>query len=163
MPQGYSLTQICLHWIVALLVLAQFLNNDAIGAAWRAIRRGNPEVPGGALVTLHVVTGIAILAFTLWRIALRLRNGTPPAPAEEPRILQIVAAATHGLLYLLLLVLPLSGLAAWVGGIAPAGEAHEMLTNVLLVLVGLHAVGALYQRFILKTDVVTRMLRPAAR
>ena len=58
--QGYSLAQISLHWIVALLVLAQFLNDEAIGAAWRAIRRGEAAIPGGFLVTAHVVVGIAI-------------------------------------------------------------------------------------------------------
>ena len=33
---------------------------------------------------------------------------------------------------------------------------------VLLALVVLHIAGALYQRFILKTDVMTRMVKPAA-
>lgn len=158
MPNGYTLTQVRLHWVVALLVLAQFLNDDAIGGAWRAFRRGSAEVAGGLLVTLHVVVGIAILIFALWRISLRLSNGTPPAPAEEPRALQIVAAATHGLLYLALIALPLTGLAAWFGGIGSAGEVHEIMTNALLALVGLHVLGALYQRFVLKTDVLNRML-----
>lgn len=85
MSKGYSLAQISLHWIIALLVLAQFLNDDAIGAAWRAIRRGAAEVPGGVLVTAHVVAGIAILALVLWRLGLRLTRGAPPAPPTSPR------------------------------------------------------------------------------
>ena len=87
-----------LHWAIALLVLAQFLNDEAIGAAWRALRRGDAEVPGGFLVTAHVFVGVAILLFSLWRIALRVTRGAPPAPAEEPRPLRLLAAATHGLL-----------------------------------------------------------------
>lgn len=161
MPKGYSATQIGLHWAVALLVLVQFLNNGAIGAAWRALRRGDAEVPGGFLVAAHVFVGIAILVFALWRITLRVTRGAPPAPAEEPRPLRLIAAATHGLLYLLLLAVPFSGLAAWFGGVAPAAGAHEVLKTALMLIVFLHIAGALYQRFVLKSDVVTRMLRPA--
>lgn len=159
MPLGYSRTQIALHWTIAVLVLAQFLNDDAIGAAWRALRRGT-EAAGGALVTAHVVVGIAILALVVWRIALRLNRGAPPPPADEPRPLQIVAAATHGTLYLLLLAVPLTGIAAWFGGIGPAAGLHGMLKTALMLLVVLHIAGALYQRFVLKSDVVTRMLSP---
>lgn len=159
MPKGYSSTQIALHWIVALLVLVQFLNTDAIGAAWHAVRRGLDVVPGGLLVTAHVIGGIAILTFAIWRIALRLTRGAPPPPADDPRTLRYAAAATHGLLYLLLLLVPLSGLAAWFGGVAPAGEAHEILKTLLLVVVLLHIAGALYQRFVLRSEVLQRMVR----
>lgn len=161
MPTGYSRTQIALHWTIALLVLLQFLNDDAIGAAWRALRRGT-EPAGGALATAHVVAGIAILVLAVWRIALRLTRGAPPPPAEEARPLRIVAAATHGTLYLLLLAVPLTGLAAWFGGIRPAAGLHETLKTVLMLLIFLHIAGALFQRFVLKTDVVTRMIRPQA-
>ncbi len=108
MPKGYSISQIRLHWLVAVLVLAQFLNEDAIGAAWRAFRRGAAEIPGGPLVLAHVWGGVAILGFVLWRITLRLTRGAPPLPPEEPRMLRIVAAATHGTLYLLLLLVPVN-------------------------------------------------------
>ena len=41
--KSFSLPQILLHWIVALLVLLQFLNDDAVGRALRALRRdGTP-------------------------------------------------------------------------------------------------------------------------
>lgn len=161
MRQGYSPTQIALHWTVALLVLAQFVNDDAIGAAWRALARGAAEVPGGFLVTAHVAGGIAILAFALWRIGLRLTRGTPPAPPEEPRVLRIVAALTHGALYLLLLLVPLSGLAAWFGSVREAAGAHETLKTLLMLAVFLHVAGALFQQFVLRSDVVARMVRPA--
>ncbi len=163
MSSGHSRTRIALHWLVAGLVLVQFLDDGAIGSAWRAIRRGAETVPGGLLVTAHIVAGISVLAFALWRIALRFRSGAPPPPSEEPRALRIVAAATHGALYLLLLVVPLSGLAAWYGGVAKAGDIHELLTTLLMWLIFLHIAGALYQHFILRSQVVVRMLRPAPR
>ena len=159
MHQGYSRTQIALHWTIAVLILAQFLNDDAIGTAWRAVRRGT-EAAGGVPATVHLLAGIAILALVIWRIALRLTRGAPPPPAEESRPLRIAAAATHGTLYLLLLALPLTGLAAWYGGIGPAAGLHETLKTVLMLLIFLHIGGALFQQFVLKSGVVARMLRP---
>jgi cytochrome b561 len=160
MPRGFSLPQILLHWIVAVLVLLQYLNDDAIGAAWRTLRRGAEEVPGGFLVTAHVVVGSAILVFVVWRIGLRLARGVPPPPDDEPLLLRAAAAATHLLLYALLLLLPLSGLAAWFGGFGGAIDLHRLMTTLLLSLVAVHLGGALYQRFVLRSHVLGRIVRP---
>ena len=165
MPIRFSPAQIGLHWLTALLVLVQFLNDHAIGRAFRATMRRAAEIPGGWLVTAHVVIGVAIFVFAFWRIALRLKRGAPPAPIGEPRALQRVAAATHGLLYGLLVLLPLSGLVAWFGAVGPAAEVHELLKSVLLAVIALHVAGTLYQQFVLRSGVVARMLpgRGAAR
>ncbi len=161
MAKNYSTAQIGLHWIVAILVLAQFLNNGAIGEAWRAIRRGAEEVPGGPMVAAHVLIGVAILVLALWRIALRLLRGAPPPPADEPRGLRIAAAATHGALYLLLALLPVTGLVAWFADVGAAADAHEALKTLLLLLVAAHVAGALYQHFVRRSGVLGRMLPPA--
>ena len=107
----------------------------------------------------HIWCGAAILVFVLWRITLRLTRGAPPLPPEEPRLLRMVAAATHGTLYLLLLLVPATGLAAWFGGIVQAGGVHELLQSVLMYVIFLHIAGALFQQALLKTDVLGRMLR----
>ena len=157
MARRFSPLQILLHWSVALLVLSQFLTDDAMGGAWRALRRGTAE-PDGLLVVGHVAGGILILALALWRITLRITRGVPPATLAEPRSLRLAAAATHHLLYLLLLVLPITGLAAWFGGFRPAAGLHETLTTLLLAMVALHVTGAAYQQFVLRSDVVSRIL-----
>ena len=159
MPRGFSLSQILLHWIVALLVLAQYMNDGPIGAAWRAFRRGQ-EIPGSLLATAHVVVGCAILVLVAWRIALRLTRGAPHPPDDEPLILRAAAAATHVLLYAMLLILPLSGIAAWFGGVGQAMGAHRLMESLLLPLAGLHVCGAIYPRFVLGSDVLARMTRP---
>jgi len=158
-PKGYSASQIALHWAVFGLVALQFLLNDWIGAAYRATMRGQtPET--GVLVAQHVFGGILILAFVIWRMALKVKRGAPLPPADEPPILQKIATLTHLGLYLLLIVTVLTGGLAWFGGVRVSGDVHEALTTVLLILIGLHIVGALYQKFVLKSDVVLRMLRP---
>ena len=60
----------------------------------------------------------------------------------------------------MLLILPLSGIAAWFGGVGQAMGMHRLMESLLLPLVGLHVCGALYQRFVLGSDVLARMTRP---
>lgn len=157
MTRHFSPLQILLHWGVALLILSQFLTDDAMGQAWRALRRGTAE-PDSLLAPLHVLGGLLVLTLAVWRIALRVTYKTPPAAVGEPRLLRLAAAGTHILLYLLLLALPATGLAAWFGGIRPAAGLHETLATLLLVTIALHLAGAAYQQFVLRSDVVARML-----
>ena len=60
------------------------------------------------------------------------------------------------------LVLVATGLLAWFGGIGFLAEAHELMWTPLLVLVAIHIAGALAQHFWFKTDVLKRMVTPAA-
>ena len=95
-----------------------------------------------------------------WRLVLRLRRGAPPPPADEPAALKLAARLTHGAIYLLLLAIPVSGAVAWNTGLGAAGEAHEVLGNALFVLVLVHVAGELVQHFVLRSDVMRRMVRP---
>lgn len=157
MARRFSPLQILLHWSVAVLVLSQFLTEDAMGSGWRALRRGMTEADA-LLVLAHVIGGTLILGLTVWRIVLRITRGVPPAAIAEPRPLRLAAAATHHMLYLLLLVLPVTGLVAWIGGHGAAADLHEMLTTLLLAMIALHVAGAAYQQFVLRSDVLARML-----
>ena len=65
----------------------------------------------------------------------------------------------HALLHIVLIAIPLAGLAAWFGGIGRAGDLHVLLTDLLLVLAGLHVAAALYHHFVLKDGLMNR-LRP---
>lgn len=161
MTQGYTRTQIALHWAILLLVAAQFLFHDAIAEGWERIEDGL-EVGFSPMIAQHIATGVLILLLVIWRIVLRVRRGAIALPADEPAVLKFVARATHGLLYLLLILLPISGIAAWFGGAEQAADGHELMKNLLLVIVGLHVLGALYQQFVLKSDVLSRMTKPEA-
>ncbi len=152
----YSKTQIILHWTIVLLVLIQYVANDSISALWRDRMTGaiaNTPVPD-----IHVAFGIAIFVLMIWRIWLVFTNAAPALPANEPRALQILARSVQGLIYLSLFALPLSGSAAWFFGIQPAILVHEIVKLVLLLLIFVHVVGALYQHFWLKSDVLMKML-----
>ncbi|MDF1854520.1 cytochrome b/b6 domain-containing protein [Pseudooceanicola sp.] len=158
MPTHYSRLQIILHWLVAGLILLQFLANDWIGAAWHVFQdTGVKTQTFGAL--LHIIPGIAVLLFAIWRIALRLIRGVPPLPAGGNPLMNKVANWTHLALYVLIVLTPLSGMAAWGGEIKIAAEVHDLLTSLILILIGLHTVAALFHQFVLKDGLMDRMRR----
>lgn len=155
MPQSYSRSQIILHWAVFALITYQFLFHDGIEQAWRAFRQtGEAATSTGAL--LHIVPGIAVLLFALWRIALRITRGAPPLP-EGHALMNRAAAVAHWVLYGLMLLVPLSGMAAWFLGSGGAGEAHEVLKTLLLVVILLHVAAALLHQFVLRDGLMARM------
>lgn len=157
---GYSPTQIGLHWVIAALVLFQILFGDWIKDLGRALNRGTtPDTATLVLGNLHVWVGIAILGLTLWRLALRVTRGTP-APAGGNAITLGLMKATHGLFYVLLLVMPLTGLVAWFLGVHDAGEVHEAMKPVFVLLIVLHVLAVVWHRIVLKDDTMARMLRP---
>ncbi len=150
----YSRTQILLHWAVFLLVVPQFLLHDAISSAWNSFTEGT-VAPFDPLVAGHVISGGLILLLVVWRIVLR-RNGAAPAGSGP---LDMLAKATHGLLYLVLILMPISGSMAWFGGVEFSAAVHGLLRFALIALVGLHVVGALYHQFVLRDTVMTRMTK----
>lgn len=161
-PKGYSGLQIGLHWTVALLVVLQFLDKDGIEEAWDAIRDGQASPPIGSSVTLHVVVGATIFVLALWRIGLRLMRGAPPSAPKEPRILHLIGVTTHFLLYALIIGMPITGSLAWFAGVEQAASVHVAGKTVLFFVVLLHTAGALFEQFVLKTGILTRMAVPGA-
>ena len=162
-----------LHWLVAALVLGQF------GLGWTM-----SDLPLGQLrfdlSQIHRSLGLTVFALVAVRLAWRLGHPPPPLPAGLPAWQRAAARTTHALFYLLLLVQPLIGflqsnaanLPVVVWGVLPLpaliasdealGEAlievHEIIARVLLALILLHVAAALRHHFLLKDDVLRRML-----
>ena len=63
------------------------------------------------------------------------------------------------MLYAIMNVAPITGMAAWFGGVLQAGELHGTVKPVIIVLVGLHIAAALYHQFIKKDGLLLRMKR----
>lgn len=157
-PAGYSRTQITLHWLVAALIVFQFVMHDAIVATWAAIVKGeSPQIT--PVVWAHIAAGSLVLAFGLWRLVLRFKRGAPPLPENEHPVGKGLAHLTHFLLYALMILMPVSGLATWFGGSETADFLHTTLKIPLMILVVLHFAGALFQQFYLKTGLISRMMR----
>lgn len=160
-PKGYSATQIALHWIVALLVAGQYLFKDSIASAWEAIRAGK-DYAFDPLILAHVAGGALILAFVLWRIALRLKRGAPPPPENEPAPLKALSHVAHWTFYGVLAIMSVSGALAWFADVTVAAQVHNIFKVVLLALIALHVLAVPFHRIVLKNNVMARMVRPAA-
>jgi cytochrome b561 len=160
-PAGYSAAQIALHWIIAAMVLFQVVMGENIGPAWKAFREGTTPAEADLFAAnVHVAIGMGVFALAVIRLFLRVTHGAPPLPAGQSRLQTAIAHAVHGVLYLVILAMPVSGGAAWFGGVELAGTIHHLAKPVIVIAVALHVAGALVQHFVKKTDVLTRMLRP---
>lgn len=155
--KGYSRLQIALHWTIMLLIILNYLTSDAMSDAWRALRDGKDAY--GTTAALHVWVGVTILALVLVRLVLRLTRGAPEVPAGTPPLFRRGAQLAHIAIYVLLIAIPASGIATWFGGIGAAGEAHEVMFNLLFLIVLLHVAGALFHQLVLKDHLIARMMK----
>lgn len=156
-PGRYLRSQKILHWLIAALIALQYLAFDSIGRTFGAAMRG-AGLTYPADVLGHIVVGGAVLVLMLARIALRLRNGAPSAPPEETAPLQWLSKAAHAAFYALLLLLPISGLVAWFMQLSSPAEVHEVMTTLLLALIGLHVAAVAVHQFWWKTGLIHRMV-----
>ena len=163
----------CLHWTVALLVLAQF----ALG--WAAVSwRLSPFKLD--LFVWHKSIGVVILVLMVLRVTWRLANPVPDLPDAIAPWERRAAHLGHFLLYAMLFAMPLSG---WVvnsaanipfrifwqvplpGIVEPdqalarlAARVHLALFIGLSVLLLLHVGAALRHHLLWRNGVLTRML-----
>lgn len=162
-----------IHWITAILVLMQIY----IGFTFHDLPRGSDE--RAFVFGWHKTWGVLILLLALFRLSIRLINAPPPYPSDYPKWRRFFAVWNHRLFYILLVGLPLTGLAAvsgraeggWVAlqlglnfpaipGISPEndfGDVHEVLVKVTIALVVLHVSAALYNQFVDRGAVASRM------
>ena len=157
--RGYSIYQIGLHWLIAALVFVQLIFGESMTEFMEAAEEGEP-VPAleSNLADMHYYFGIAILALVAVRLALRLKNGTPPPP-EASSAIEIAGKISHWLFYALLVAVPITGLLGYYLG-DPYGEIHTFAKPVFIGLIALHVAASLYHQFWLQDGLLMRMLRP---
>jgi cytochrome b561 len=158
---------VAIHWLSAAIILVQIW----LGFTFGDFPRGSPE--RAFYFDWHKTLGVVILLLAIFRLGARLMNPPPPYPQDFPRWERAVAVWTHRLFYALLILLPLSGLAAvskggamtkLLGGlefptvpIPVLGETHEVLAFAMIGLLGLHVLAALKNQFVTGGVVAGRM------
>ncbi len=90
-----------LHWLMALCILTMLF----IGVGM--VSTVTPKYL--TLVSIHKPLGAAILILALIRLAVRLRDGAPPLPADLPPQMKLGAVLSHWALYALMIAMPLLG------------------------------------------------------
>ena len=98
---GYGRTAIALHWLIALLIFCAF----PLGVYMHEL----PFSPGRLkLYSYHKWIGVTVFLLAIARVAWRIGHPAPP-PAGMPAWQRIASVATHHLLYVLILAVPVSG------------------------------------------------------
>lgn len=164
-PARYARGSVILHWLVALLIVLNF------AAAF--VAEDMPKEQASVIMGNHKAIGITILVLTVLRVIWRLMHKAPPLAETLAAWEVALSKVTHGLLYLLMLAIPLSGwlmhsaysggkpvslfgLVNWPGFPFAAnkdlahsfGEGHELMAIAMLVLLALHVAGALKHRLV---------------
>ena len=173
MPR-YTTTAMLLHWLIALLIVAAF----GLGLVMT-------DIPGITPTKLkyfswHKWLGVTVLAMAALRLLWRLGHRPPAPPASIPVWQNRAAEAMHGLLYILMFAVPLSGYFYTLSAGIPVvylglfqlpvlmaanpelkpvlKEVHYILTMGMAAAVVAHALAALKHHFVDRDEVLKRML-----
>lgn len=158
----YTGTAVSLHWLIAALIICAF----TLGWIMTDLEVSPLKL---RMFNWHKWVGVTILLLAIVRLLWRLTH-KPPAMLPMPAWQRIAAKTLHAVLYVLLLLQPLSG---WVYsnaagyqvvylGLVPLPnlvakdkatadvlmERHEFLGWCLLVVVSLHILAALKHHFV---------------
>ncbi len=101
----YGFIARALHWMIALAIIALY----AIANIMKAME---PAPLKWQLYDVHKSIGVIVLGFVPLRIVWRFMNPAPELPAGTPGWQRRAASLNHILLYLAILVMPLSAYAA---------------------------------------------------
>ena len=168
---NFTILQRLLHWLMAIAIVAMLF--VGVGMVSTVMPKYVP------LLVTHKTLGIAILVLALIRIAVRLRSGTPPLPADLPPPMKLAAHLSHYAFYALMLAMPLIGWAMLSAGgypvvlaggihlppIAPASAAlhallwtaHRLLGLAFFALILVHLAAALFHALIRRDGVFESM------
>lgn len=162
-----------LHWLMAVLILSMFV------LGWVAVIY--PLSPTKLeLFIWHKSTGLTLLGLVVVRLLWRMVNITPEPPADESVLEQRLARAGHAVLYILMVLMPVSGYVVnstanfpfrYFGGVRvpnliPADKAwqdaaetvHLTVFSIFFLVVVIHIVAAIRHHTIKKNNILSRML-----
>ena len=190
----YTKTAKILHWLIALgifgmFALGWFMSDIPKEAAKQSVfdifdlgifhwTSAEEVSPRSFYFNVHKSFGVTIFALIIIRILWRLTHTPPALLASYKAIERKLANGAHRLLYLLMLILPLSGVIMavyskygikWFGidfikGLDnnPMREifksAHEIIGLVMIAIIVIHILGALKHQFIDKDETMDRIL-----
>lgn len=172
MSANYHPVAKTLHWLMSVLIIGLL----ALGRYMHELPLSPEKLE---LYSWHKWFGVTVFMLVWLRLAWRVLHPAPPPPAGLSPLLKNIARLAHGLLYVLMLLIPLSGWlmssakgfqTVWFGvlpipDLLPRDkslgnlleEVHEGLNVALMLTLTGHVMAALWHHFILKDDTLRRM------
>ena len=173
MTPHYTATAKGLHWLMALLIFGLL----ALGFYMADLPLSPEKLQ---YFSWHKWAGVTVFLLVWLRLASRVTHRPPAYPLSMNGLQQLLAHAGHLALYVLMLLIPVSGWlmssakgvqTVWFGVLPlpdllgrdkelgkQLAELHSALNIGLLVLIGIHAGAALLHHLVLKDDILRRML-----
>ena len=170
---AYPVALRALHWLMAAIIFAAL----ALGVWSRYLPHGAPLRED--LLAVHKSLGVTVLALIILRVAARLATTAPPYRPPLGALNRVAAHAVHGLLYVLMVLMPFSGyvhsMAGGHGfrwfGLFPvpdlvaqsratdvgAGRAHYLFAWIIGALLAAHVAAALWHSLVRRDGVLARM------
>jgi len=171
---GFGVVSRTLHWLTATAIAVQFvigylLDGESSGRGrgrGRSGESGRGRGRGGgydvfgddALVTAHVVLGLAILTLAVVRLVWRLATPLPPWPPTLSPLERTLAHWTERALYVLMFAIPASGLWLVLADDDDVLWAHVSAHVAFFVAITLHVGLALKHQLIDRDRFLRRML-----
>ncbi|TBW49388.1 cytochrome b [Marinobacter halodurans] len=155
--KAYSMPQIVLHWAIAILIVANYIVSEGMGHQLDE-HLENAGFQTNWVGTFHVYVGLTVLGLVLVRLIVRRASPVPETISAGHPLLDKVQKLAHGLLYVLMLLVPVFGAMAWYLGMEFMGDVHVVAMNTMMIIALLHALAALYHHHVLKDRVLMRML-----
>ncbi len=110
----YSQVAVLLHWLVAALIVTNVL----LAWTWDSLSKADSH----AAINIHKSIGLTVFGLALLRLLWRFSHRPPAYPATYQRWERLLSHIVHGLLYLVMFGLPLTG---YIMDSAPKGPAEH--------------------------------------
>ncbi|MEZ0231642.1 MAG: cytochrome b [Methylophilaceae bacterium] len=189
----YTNTAIVLHWLIGFGILAMFAlgwymsdlpkesgklaSYDLFDLGIYTVQLSEAISPRTFYFNLHKSVGFSLLFLIIFRLYWRFTHQPPALLSSMKSWEKTLAHAGHHTLYLLMLVMPLTGLIMtiyskyglkWfdiplIGGLDNAPlrdifkEAHELVGLIFIAVIALHIAAALKHKIIDKDETLKRM------
>jgi len=171
--ERYNRVMVLLHWALALGLIAQL----GLGLWMEEIPKDPPGVRA-YWFNLHKSIGIVLGFLVLWRLGWRVTHFVPPQLPNTPDWQAKVAKLNHGLMYVVMVLLPVSGFLGssfsqypvkFFGLVLPRlwepqpafkeilSEVHELTAFALIALVVLHLLAVVWHTVVKKDSLLRRM------
>jgi cytochrome b561 len=173
MSAQYTRTAKSLHWLMALMIIGMI----PLGMYMHELPVSPEKLQ---LYSWHKWVGVTVFVLLLVRVSWRITHQPPSLPWQMSKIQRMASHAGHIALYLLMLLIPLSGWlmssakgyqTVWFGVLPipdllgkdkelgdTLAEVHESLSWAMVMLLIVHVVASLKHHFMDRDDVLTRML-----
>lgn len=102
----YTTAAIIFHWIIAILVIVMI----GLGLYMTDVPKGSPD--RAFYFNLHKSIGVTTALLVIARLIWRMKNPPPALPTSMPGWEMQASKISHALLYMCIIVMPLSGFSA---------------------------------------------------